>query len=270
MWTSLYFLVVEESIKDITREQDQIKVSLSTLYQQSLLVSEFTELVATNATVNVTNVPIDQDFLRRVLVLKNVNGIVDQFRDEDGDLTPQLQKVFFDFPCQDFLLSGGNEFTVESCYELSGGSGRTGFVRVTTQAYITMSDFYETFMSSPRTAADIWLMVSEIADTFETISVLAPQMCSILYSITSEQFDKGTNDQKTIASTVFWLTLVGLIIGGYCYWRRGMRRIFALQCHDKEVLQQVPIKVILNNRYIKSYLLRTSGAELAKIGRFLH
>jgi len=139
VWTLSYFVIARNILTNIKQQQSQIRNSLTTLYTQNLLITEFIELICTNSAATVRGGPIEDDLQKNLKSLQNIGDIINQFRDSDGELTLKEQAVFFGLPCQDFREYSEFEALVQagisSCIALSHGTGEISLTEITTRLY---------------------------------------------------------------------------------------------------------------------------------------
>ena len=271
IWTVSYYISTKSILSDLSQQQQQIRNSLQMLYQQNLVIVEFIELVCTNATTTVRNIPVEDALLSQLGVLKDVGNFIDQFRDSNGELSTEEQAVFYSFPCSDFGKYSGAlaSYMVDACYDLSYGAKDTSFTTINTLLYSSIKEYYYEFIESDRSIGEIRSIFQDTSDSFSSLALVAPNMCSILYYTTLTDFESKTDDAKMNAIGFAVTTTVGLFIIAVIVWFRVIRNVLKLEAYSKMILKLIPIQAILANQYLKQYLIQNSNHILDNVKRFL-
>jgi len=155
------------------------------------------------------------------------------------------------------------------CQALSRGLGRTSFSEVLSLIGSQLKDLYHTFITGPRQLSDLQTVFMSAVVDFQYLSNVSPAMSIILFQTTSVKFKERSDNARTLAIVFSICTAIGLIVGATACWYWVILPIFSFEGIDKIVLQLVPIKVILANRYLKQYLLQNSGGVLEVVRSIL-
>jgi len=270
-WTLGYYLNIRSIVSNITKHEDQIKVSLDTLYSQNLIITEIIAILLTNNTVQVRNLPATEDFLSNINDLPSSATFVNYFREDDGSLSVPIQEAFYGFPCAqliDYEL-WDFEYINNSCYTMSQGTYKVSLVETLSLMYSTTTEYYKLYQSSSKTHDELLDINSNFTAIIKDLGAVSPALCTILYQITVEDFNKQIDSANANALAFTIVSIIALAIGTLNAWFFVISKIFEFEGSDRQVLKLVPSRIILANRYLKQYLIHNSGGKLEMMKHLL-
>jgi len=266
-----YLLLARNTVTQILKEEAQIEASLKSLYQQTLVVAEFFELILTNGQTTVRNNNIVTEFEENLEITKNADGIVENFRDKNGELTTDQQNAFYSFACEDFNYYNLDDLNLllEFCPIVGNGEDQVGLVAITLELYTLMTYYYDLYENSDKTLPSIRKIFIDCIGDIQGPVLLSQALWNILYDATELSFHSKTTSIRNQAVAFTIVIILLMFLGAVVLWARVIKRIFLLERIDRNVLQLVPIRIILANRFLKQYLLRNADGMLDSVRKFL-
>jgi len=270
-WTLGYYVNTNSIMNKIVEQEEQIHISLDTLYLQNLIMTEFTGLLLTNGSITVRNQDVAIDFLYNLGQLPSANAMVNAFRSSDGTLNSAQQEAFYNFPCESFSkYSIDNlDYVLDSCVTMSKGTNSVSLIESLSLLYSTTTEYYQRYDDSSKTMGEIIEINKDFLSVLQTLGAVSPAMCTVLYQITLEDFVSQTNSANVNAIVFTVVTIVALILGTIGVWHFIIKRIFEFESSDKKILKLVPVKIILSNKYLKQYLIQNSHGKFQRMKHFL-
>jgi len=270
-WTLSYFVITKNILTKIQEQQAQIEYSLMILYRQNLVIAEFIELLSTDSTATVRNVPIQDSLLSDLSNLQDVGNIISQFMDKDGNLKTDEYKVFFDFPCADFVNYDLQltDSLVSNCILLSDGTGKTSFSKISTLMHSAIMDYYAQLIGDSWTEDQLDEAYKESLSDFMSLALVAPALCKILYLTNAIDFYVQIDNAKSSATVFSVVTIIGIAASAIVVWFYVIKKILRLETYYKLILKLVPVPSILNNQHLKNYLIQNSNNILDNVISFL-
>ena len=265
--SAYYFIRAKTSITDIQQEQQQIKASLVSVYQTNLICAELIEIVLANSTTTIRGAPIEENYQQNTLRTMTIQSFIDTFRNLDGDLTQLQENLFFGFSCNELkdinVLS--HDSTFDSCQTISLGTNKVGLVDLLTQMYQKGTQYYEVYKITPKIQSNLYTLFYKFVQVLNDLSITTITSLLRLYQATADSFqvDADAAKHQAVISTVLTLNLV--LVGSIMLWILVLKKIFKHHRTDREILQLVPISTLLNNRYLRQYLIRNSNGILEPI-----
>jgi len=271
IWALAYFVSTKNVLTQINEQQTQLLASSTAVYRQDLLITEFIELIATNATATVRGRPIQDSLPSALDSIKNIAQFINQFRDSNGELTPEEEAVFFSFPCTDFAKYDFelSSLLFLSCVMLSDGTYETSYTEMTTQLISAITVSYDRFLTSNRTAEANRNFLEEASDEFQLLALVAPSMCMILYKTTLDDFEYQTDKAKSTAIHFAIISFIGFTLMTVLVWHFVVKKIIRMEAESKMILKLVPIPLLLENQYLKQYLIKNSNNILDNVRTFM-
>jgi len=146
---------------------------------------------------------------------------------------------------------------------------KTSLVGVTTAMVDVMKRISTNFFESDRTVNDMINTWTQTAAAIQNYAFLFGPLCQILYDTTEQNFQQRASSIQSQALIFTIITCLWLLFGAVFCWFRTFISIFTFQDTDRTVLQLVPIRIILANRYLKQYLLKIANGTLERVKRYM-
>jgi len=270
-WTLGYAIYANDITKKLGTQQQQIEISLITLYNQNLFVTEFIEMIYSNSSTTVRNGDIEADFINNIKNNQNVASLVNSFRDSNGNLELIQEEVFYNFACSqfnDYNLENYN-FIMTSCKDLGRGTNKVGLLNVITQLNTLLTDAYNSYSNSDKSIANLISLSSAVTPSLSSLSSVTQGLCTVLYEVAKESFTSQVSSARRSAIIFTVGTILGLLMGSVAIWYFLMSKIYEFESLDKRILQIVPVRTILANRYLKQYLIQNSTHEMQTMKHLL-
>ena len=263
-WTLGYAIYANQITKRLRDQQERIEVSLVTLYNQNLLITEYVEIIYANSSTSVHNIPIQTDFEANLLDNQDLASLVNVFRDSNGNLEATQQEVFYSFACSQFVNYNieNYDYVMNSCETVGDGTDKVGLLSTITELNSLLTDAYATYLSSDKSLSALLTLSSSVTPSLSALTSVTQGLCTVLYENAKENFGSRIDSARKNAIIFTVATIVGLILGSFIFWYILMGKIFEFESVDRKILQLVPVRTILANRYLKQYLIQNSDKEM--------
>ena len=270
-WSVVYYFITSEFIQNIQVSEVQMLTALKGLFHQQLMTYEFIALTLNNGSSFLRNEEFLPDFVNNLNNIQDTQGLVSNFREQDGSLTALTESVLFDFPCSGFkdYNFGELEYVYAACISLGNEDMRTDLMSVNSAIYNSGTQYLQSFYESLKTSSDLAMMFLTGITGFQNLVMTAQGLLTILYESTHDSFEERVDriKEQTIIFSLVMLFIAMIIT--FVTWSLVLRKIFRSQNIDQKILQIIPVRLILNNKHIQQYVLRfSSGDSLNGMLRF--
>jgi hypothetical protein len=250
-----YFLYANNVISSIDSLHDQITSAAKTVYHMDLIASASFEVIAKQANTRLRNKPIIDETFRLLSSLSDVDTLVSVFKDKDGTLTPAQNRYIYEgIDCADpyfpFYLS-------VICVDVS--PGKASIVSLMNNFNMEMKTYLDDYMKSDRSLMQIPIFMQRELETVGPLVLVLSFLLRGLWSSTDEKLTAYMDDEEKRIETTVAVTTVLILLVVLLGLPRALKTISNKENQLKSILKLVPLSIILKNKILKSYLIRTSG-----------
>jgi len=273
-WSLVYYFLASNFVKDTLDIKNRMEAALQALNNQALFMNELASISLSNATAKIKNKPLVSDFEQSMQNLEKISRFVNTFKDRNGDLNDLQENVLYDFQCEEFLPYLKESYddyikAYQSCLNIEERQDTIGLLNINSKLYsvgLYILNLYEESSKTQGELGNLFLiglgMSSDLAETGGGI-------LRLLYQAANDDFDDKV-DSISDTTVVFTILVVFVtLIVALMTWHFAMKKIFKTQKIDWEILQIIPIRLILSNKHLQQYLLKHSDGILDGIKRFL-
>jgi len=269
-WSVLYFFLALEFIENMQFSQIQMQTALEASRNRSLFSMELIVLPLTNTSTTVKNIPFLTDLKRNLEYIQDSKSLTDKFRDKNGDLSPLQEKLLFGFSCKDLIEVGKYQYDLyyDSCLAATNGQESLGLLSLNAQLHDLGNQMLDSYESVNATKESLGrLFQSSFTKNFAVMNITQGYL-DILYDSTYQIFTERVDSIEKNTLILFLVVLFGVLVSTWITLKRVLKKIFELQKIDKYILQLIPIKMIIGNKHLQQYLLKSSNGLLDRLKEY--
>ncbi len=192
--------------------------------------------------------------------LGQTSVISNPFKDYSGQIDPVVYPYLYNVPCSSDIINIDPKY-YKLCMELTAGSGNAGLVMATVAISQQMRVFLETFRSTTRDDAAI---ADYLKRSFTQILPLTDFQYLIIEKVI-EVLDQASADNIAkefllidnltiiicVSMSILTLIVVPIVVHKIAWRTDELKRILSI----------LPVHILYRNRYLRNYLVKTSGKD---------
>jgi hypothetical protein len=248
---------------NMSKYQDQLIVPSHYMYYSNIGFVGLIDLITMNGTTKIKGKPISSELNLVYKFGGNNEDFLESFKNSEGTYELEQYSLLFDISCDDQTVVAPELRNL--CVELSGQTKRIGIVVMNSVYEKTLVDLKSAWESSDRSL----ISVSEFLHRhYEYVTPVIELQEALIQTLTDKTEETLRNYLEDEEKKVNRLLIVQLIVSGGLLWasvRWLLERNLKKEDEYKRWLSLVPTAMLMVNRYLRSYLILTSG----KVGDIL-
>ena len=253
-----YYKFANTIVSSITTLHGQVTTAGNTVYYIDMIASASLEIVTKQAKTTIRNKPIVNETYEMIKTLSEIDKLVAVFRDEDGGLTPAQYRFIYGIECTDPLFDANERFK-GYCHTFSQGTGKISIVDLLASFNTELVGYLDQYLKSDRSIYQIPVFMMKNLEGVSPRAVLLSNLFRGLWSSTDEKLDVYMNHEEKRIEIMISMTTCLIVLVVVLGLPRALNSIYNKENQLKSILKLVPLNIILKNKFLKSYLIRTSG-----------
>ena len=253
--TQIYnFIYANNVISSISALHEQITAAAKAVYNIDLLTSANYEIITKQANSTIKNKPILEETYQILESLSDVDSLVSVFRDKDGKLTPSQDRfIYSGLECTDPFF----DFLSKNCKTIT--QGKASIATLLAKFDTEMVNFLDEYLKSDRSLQQIPTFMIKNVNIVGSLTLVLSHLFRGLWSSTDDKLTEYMNNEEQRIETMISVTTVLIVLIVLLGLPRALKRVYNKENQLKSILKLVPLSIILKNKVLKSYLIRTSG-----------
>jgi len=248
------FIYVNNVTSSISTLHNQITAAAKALYNIDLMGSVVFEVITKQASSTIRNKPILEEAYQMLAYLSDVDSLVSIFKDKDGKLTPSQERfIYSGLECTDPYF----DYAQESCKSFSPGKASISTLMALFRTEIV--SYLDDYLKSDRSLLQIPTFMLRSLNNVGPLTILLSFMFKGLWTSTDEKLTEYMNNEEKQIQITIVVTTVIIVLIVLLGLPRALTNITNKENQLKSILKLVPLSIILKNKVLKSYLIRTSG-----------
>lgn len=237
------------------------------MYASDMVVYGLVDIVLTNGTGTIAGGPVVskiRDFNR---IQSQVQVFIDTYQNDDGSYDSQEYYYLFGVSCNDSIIVEMGS-TREFCYSLDP-RGKIGLLNINLILYKEVENYIEDFLSSERTANDTEIFFYRQWDKIQLIGFIQYMFASRLLGLGATKFsDRVETDNQALLNLAISVSIINVLLSLLAI-PMVLYKLLTIDFSLKKMFMLVPTHVIVKNRWLKFYLMKTAGKMSKNVERAL-
>jgi len=249
-----YFIYANHVTSSISTLHDQITMAAKTVYTLDLVGSVGFDMITKQASSTIRNKPILEETNQILEYFSDVDSLISVFRDKDGKLTPSQDRfIYSGLECTDPFF----DYLSKNCLEIS--PGKVSIATLMATFNVELVSYLDDYLNSDRSLLQIPTFMSRNLDVLAPLTNIVSLLLRGLWSSTDEKLTLYLDNEERRIGTTIVLTTVLIVLVVLLVLPKALKNIANKENQLKSILKLVPLNIILKNKVLKSYLIRTSG-----------
>jgi hypothetical protein len=252
------FKVSVDQIANIEFLQQGLVEGMNILYTTDLAYMSSFEAIDENESTKIRGNPISEEVTSLLDRVGQTEDFISTFKDKKGKIDNSQQDLLFNISCQAELITR-KPGMYDACLEVSRGNGYVGVVDLNIYLYQSLSKLFEEFHASTKTPAEILTFYDRLLDQIGPKNSLQSVLSERIYLNSREELFNSLSGSRKI---IVWMVIMASIVIAFLgFWAapKVLLKVREQGNHHKSFYKLVPITVLLRNRWLKSYIVQTSG-----------